>query len=260
VELVPGKEIPKDGWPETRSMLRRVDGTGDGVEIPKMDPAAAEFPGVVRWSADGNQVLVCQPLSPPESDGYAAKYGHWEYDPATGRKTEIKLPPGHQAVDWTADRNRLLTQVIEKADTGRRMFRGAIVDRRTGKVDFLLPPDRHTYPIRLSPDGSHVLCVAHQANHTLSLCAIKLSDGTETRLTDPAGEWSPLICGAWSPDGSRIAYARKKYYSLAGADAAANVQLVICDADGSNPKVIAGRTLLGEPLVRSNGFTVLDWR
>jgi Tol biopolymer transport system component len=99
---------------------------------------------------------------------------------------------------------------------------GAEMSLEGGESRNIPMPSPHAVPVRISPDGAHLLVVDGQGvPPSGSLWAVAITSGTARRLGDLSGE-----TGAWSPDGRMIAYARHN-------------ELLIADADGTGSRKLS---------------------
>jgi RNA polymerase sigma factor (sigma-70 family) len=269
IEEWPEGPLPKDKLPPRRPVVRRLDRKGDAVVIPKLDPAAPEPPCVRFWSADGSRLLVEQPLTPARSDGWHEKVSWWLFDPTTGKaeRVPVSVPAWHTVIDISPDGQTFLTHHYAIRPGKPTVIRLALVTRSGGKPEFITPADRDAYLGRFSPDGKRLLYIGagevERAGQRYQLSVMDLATRKSVRISDPEkGDLCPSC--SWSPDGKRVAYVRRKMFyppdPKAGGDPGCNFTVVVADADGKNPKVVAARTVIDKHVRSMSGLVVCDWR
>lgn len=174
------------------------------------------------------------------------------------RKARLKLPPEHQVVDVSADGKTLLTKTSEHESPKQMVF---VVPVATLKPEPLSDtPLVLAYSPRFSPDGKRVLWAkvveGQLTNPEVSGVFITdVATKKDTRVKLPDGVGGSQFC--WSPDGKRIAMSGERSVSnMKGADTISEV--TVCDADGSNAKVIVTRG----PSKQNSDERIrgLDWR
>jgi RNA polymerase sigma factor (sigma-70 family) len=266
-EIAPGTHS-KVGLPNTRAVVRRLDGTGRDVAIPKLDPSAPVDPLVAAWSPDGKRLLVRQPLVKSNVDGSFDRVIWRLVDPDTGKPDpgSVPVPDRHLVVDWSADGTRFLTWVIERPEGKPAASRLALAPRAGGEPEFITPDAVLVLVGRLSPDGTRLLFTSQRLDGGMpdgryQLYVMSLKDRKPVRVSDPEkGDVAGLGC-CWSPDGKRIAYVRSKpFYDRRKENNGCNFAVVVANADGSDLKVLYTRTLIGEHAPSSGGLSLFDWR
>jgi RNA polymerase sigma factor (sigma-70 family) len=266
-EFVPGPQ-PTTGLPNTRAVVRSLDGKSKDVVIPKLDPTAPVEPLVAVWSPDGKRLLVRQPLVKSNVDGSFDRVSWWLVDPITGKPDPdpVLVPDRHTVVDWSADGTRFLTWTIERPAEKPPTSRLALVPRDGGKPEFVTAEGVQALSGRFSPEGTKLLFSSHRLDGGVSdgryqLHVMSLKEQKPVRVSDPEkGDVAGLGC-CWSPDGRRIAYIRSKpFLDVREENTGCNFAVVVANADGSDPKVVHTRTLMGKHAPSSGGLSLFDWR
>jgi Tol biopolymer transport system component len=147
------------------------------------------------------------------------------------------------AAGFTIDRIQRLTTTgtayaAAISPDGRYVVHAKIVNHRSGlwtrqtatmsDVQIVPPADVHYAGITVSPDGNYVYYVVYPGESPMaSLYKISMLGGTPVKLVDDVD--SPVT---FSPDRTRFAFNR-------GVVSRGTVRLIVADADGSNPHVLA---------------------
>lgn len=256
-----------NGW--AKFQIRWLD-----LEAKEFDPKAiadeAYLP-TVAWAADGNRVYGShvdpEKLQAAPKQGQLLPFQTWVYDPATGKKTPVKLPPEHAVVGASPDGKTLLTRTTEFGNPKQVLYLTPVATLQPEK--FGDAPVVGLDAPRFSPDGKRLLWARRSgvgnAAGTPGVYVTDVATKKETKLDLPKEvEASGVHHVCWSPDGKRIALywyeqvPRPKNMPVpAGGAAPATVaagRLTVCDADGANPKVTHKRDAEGGTI------TGLDWR
>ena len=181
----------------------------------------------------------------------------------TKAKTSIKLPDGHEILDWSRDGEYFLTrfteQKTERKDEGRQLVIPAItlhlMNRDGTEYKCLTDPRDWSLFGRLSPDGKRVLYLGSHAKDkeldprvAFHLWVLDIASGKVEHVDGVAvGGVSTGFC--WSPDGKRISYAWRELPRLKGGslkDTESEFLLVVCDPDGTNAKTIVTEKRKGD--------------
>jgi RNA polymerase sigma factor (sigma-70 family) len=164
----------------------------------------------------------------------------WEFDPATGKKTRLKLPSDHAVLDISPDGKTLLTKTTEFGTDKQQVYLTPLGTLKPEK--FSDSPLAVVHTPRFSPDGKRVLWAKVPAGplnqDTMGVFVVEVATKKETKVNLPPGVQAYHLC--WSPDGTRIAFHWwEAVPSPNGGDTASRV--TVCDADGSNPTVVVKR-------------------
>ena len=155
--------------------------------------------------------------------------GHALLDPVSGESRGLDLPG--RALAWSPRGDRLAA-VVDQA---------VVVITLDGRVHRTIcgPPAICGIPA-WTPDGEAVAITRTMAGGKPDIWRVSLADGGETNLTRtaPASETNP----AWSPDGASIAYYQDE-----------DLQLVVADADGGEPRRLFAPISPGDPAWQASG-------
>jgi Tol biopolymer transport system component len=216
------------------------------------------------WSGDGTKLLVAT-VEPPQ--GGNQEFKHVIVDVETGQTSELKLPAGHLATDWSPDGNWFLTtSVAPKASQPTHaapIVQVELVSRDGATVRRISTPGQPAVLGRFSPDGRLVLyTVPNHEDDTGSLYVAKLSGGEPKQITPGLNEEPMGAC--WSPDGQRIAYVWRMRHPNGQAEHETESSLAIVDLDGHHLGTLLTETALPREGV-SNTQVILrlhspDWR
>jgi Tol biopolymer transport system component len=215
----------------------------------------AYHPSVVM-SADGKSVYYSHvdmaKVGNEPRKGENLPFESWAFDTATEKKTRLELPADHLIRDVSADGRMLLTTTTEFGSSRQEAY---VVPVATMKPERLTETTLLViHSPRFSPDGSRVLWGKMPDGpfdeKTTGVFVTDVVTKKDTRVNLPKGVGGEFLC--WSPDGKRIATSGTRPVSdLKGADTVCEV--AVCDADGSNAKVITKR----EP---NRAIMSVDWR
>lgn len=220
------------------------------------------------WSRDGKTVYFSHidpaKLEEAEKRGELDTHQNWSYRVADGKKTLLNLPPHHQIVDVSPDNSTFLT-----------ITRIAVADELN---IFLLPsttptPDKalvlakgFMYNGRFSPNGEQLVMSGSFVKpdepfdwKPWDIFVIDLKTDRRTRLNLPPEVYAMRQNRlSWSPNGKQIAVHWEEDVMVPPpppTNRRSNFlsRVTVCDADGSNAKVIIRRKYDEE-------ITGLDWR
>lgn len=184
------------------------------------------------WSADGSSVVV---TSRESADLKSWTTTNWIVELKTRKKTELKLPAGHEVTDWSRDGRWFLTTTLPaggKAGAEPRVT-VCLVSRDGSDVRRLSEEGQWAHSGRFSPDGRAVLYTARASREreTGNVFVVDVRAGKPRQATL---ELNAEVMGAcWSPDGKRIAYAWRRH----NADPPESFLSVI-GVDGKNPATL----------------------
>jgi RNA polymerase sigma factor (sigma-70 family) len=252
----------------------RLAPDGKRVAFMASDPTATEFtallhvadvgdkvgrslgvsPRAFAWSPAGAEIAYTEFLTPDKK----LSATHGIVNEKTGAKTELKLPDDHYITDWSRDGKHFVTTRIWP-------HAGVFLMNRDGTehkalTEKRLPAGSYGVGGRLSPDGKRLLFRVVMPEKgklaKMELAVLDVATGKVTPVADvPINGEVQSYC--WSPDGKRIAYAwaeelEGKPEDLAGAEIES--QIVVCEPDGKDARVIASR--------RGRLITIpgMDWR
>jgi hypothetical protein len=213
------------------------------------------------WSSDSKRILICERGRDAAGDE-ASRYR--VYDLAAKSFSELKVPSACWVNDWSADGKRLLTTV--DGDKGNSLRIAWVNADGTGQPAYITSENEEACLARLSPDGTRVLCklkpkLAKGEESKSRLCVIELATNKRTIVGEPGA----IEGYCWAADGSRIAYTWQRSPAARSDANVRETQLITCNADGSNRKIITSRIRKApESREESSGvviyFEVLDWR
>jgi Tol biopolymer transport system component len=241
----------------SKVVIQPRSGKGDSVTVPGTSVAIGEGCLLV-WSADGRRLLISENRAGKSG---ALEYRHRVYELATRKLTELKLPAGYGATDWSADGKRLLTTARDSEGNPRIAWLNA---DGIGKPEFLTPDGEFAYGARLSPDGRRMLyqggvrATANGRRPPVRLYVMDLASRKRVAVDTP-GKTNGYC---WSPDGTRIAYTWQKSLDRPKEVAERETLLITCDPDGKNRKTVTSRKYRPErptPYV-VHFFWVVNWR
>ena len=192
-----------------------TDGTGE-VQLTR-DAADHEDPA---WSPDGRKLAFIRIVDGNKQVALM--------DP-DGSGVETLTPVAQHALhpSWTPDSRRILyctdDDLRPPAKNEAEIYS---IDLGTRKIATLISGGVNTFPV-MSPDGHHV-AYRHMIGEMNSEVFVADADGSHVRnLTrHPSFEGWP----AWSPDGTRIAFAANRNSSY---------QIFVMDVDGGNVQLVA---------------------
>ena len=155
--------------------------------------------------------------------------GHALLDPVSGESHGLDLPG--RALAWSPQGDRLAA-VVDQA---------VVVITLDGRVHRTIcgPPAICGIPA-WTPDGAAVAITRTMTGGKPDIWRVSLAEGGETNLTKtaPASETNP----AWSPDGASIAYYQDE-----------DLQLIVADADGGEPRRLFAPISAGDPAWQASG-------
>ncbi|HUG91360.1 MAG TPA: hypothetical protein VML55_11030, partial [Planctomycetaceae bacterium] len=203
------------------------------------------------WSGDGTKLLVANVELRADS---RPEFRHAIVDVQTRQTSELKLPAGHFATDWSADGDWFLTTSFIPGEPQpapgvepRPGTQVELVNRDGSMVRRVSAPGQTAVDGRFSPDGRLALyTVANRENDTGSLHVAKLSGGTPRQITPGLNEEPMGAC--WSPDGKRIAYVWRMRHLKPQPGQETESSLAVVDLEGSHLG-----TLLTEKVLPSGG-------
>jgi dipeptidyl aminopeptidase/acylaminoacyl peptidase len=204
------------------------------------------------WSGDGTKLLVA---TIEAADGGRPGFRHVIVDVETRHTSEIKLPAGHFATDWSADGAWFLTTsfVAREPQESRPAPQVKLVQRDGSVVRRVSDSGQAAIDGRFSPDGRMVLYTVTNPEHdTGSLYVANLSGGKPRQITPGLNEEPMGAC--WSPDGQRIAYVWRMRHVNPQAGQETESSLAVVDLDGNH----AG-TLLTETAFPREGASKTQW-
>jgi Tol biopolymer transport system component len=239
------RQIGVDGYvlsPDRRSIafLSRDD-AGTSVFVRDEDGeltlvAAVAAASSLTWSPDGDQLAFDASVDPTctnikSSDGVGAAI---DRDSQWGRLTE---GGGNDGAPCDVD-----IYVVSP---------GSLAVRVTAS------PERDTSPA-WSPDGERIAFVSDQSGTDGDVYTMT-PEGDDVTRVSTGGGFAPV----WSPDGSRLAYF-DAFLLPGGGASIVERRLIVAEADGSDPRVVAGPSagaqLAWSPDGRSLAYTVWESR
>lgn len=175
-------------------------------------------------------------------------------DVETTETSELKLPPNHLVVDWSPDRQWLLTVSLPEGDPPTPHVNLA---RPDGTVVRRLSAPQHNAPLgRFSPDGKHVLYVTGgRPAHSGQVFVTDLSGGEPVQVTNHPN--CQLMGACWSPDGKRIAYAWRERDPEAKPGQPTESHLMTVTVDGGHLRTLMTETGAGPGVMTLHSP---DWR
>lgn len=183
---LPAGTVPTRRSPKLRATLPDVP-----VPAVSVPPVSAPAPAEVVGSIPTTPVTVAAPL---EAYVVTARHGYWiaEPDKPTARWL---MPLVNSGDSWSPDG----TKIAHRSTPGQI----SITDVRTGERRTLLEGNGSRADPRWSPDGRHV--AIHEGNSDRqSVLIVDLSGNGVARFGDRVDSQNGY---AWSPDGTRIAFA-----------------------------------------------------
>ncbi len=218
-----------------------------------------------HWMPDGKTLLVRG-----YEKGGAGKLEDWLLDPATDKRTAVKVPADFLVRAVGPDGKTTIVdewKVTPKEWRQRAHVWKIGTDTPTPLLDMHASFD-NLRPV-FSPDGKRLLCkVKHYATYTPlgngqfqdadfkfhGLLVVDLATKKQTVVKDSGEKPEWRICGyAWSPDGKKVAYIEESRLPTPPGQPTRNPHRVtVCDPDGTNAKEVY--TAHGDWLL---GF---DWR
>ena len=202
---------------EGHEQLFVMDADGRNIRQITHDPADHEDPA---WSPDGAWIAYVQVNGTQE----VIRRMHLD-----GTGDEALSPPDVRAIhpSWSPDGRRVLYCTDDDLHPPRKNDSDIfVVDVASHRVTRLISGGVNTYPV-LSPDGRRI-AFRRMLGEMNSEVFVADSDGSNPRnLTNhPAFDGWP----AWSPDGTRIAFASNRN---------ANYQVFVMNADGTGVRLVA---------------------
>ncbi|MBX9627257.1 MAG: hypothetical protein K2X82_25870 [Gemmataceae bacterium] len=246
----PNKPIQKPGG---RLYVVSTDGSGKPVDL------AVDECRTLAWSPDGTEVVTTEfhhrpgivPL--PGRKEARALIAHTRVDIRTGNRTELDLPDGQLATDWSRDGRHFVTTAMG-VEGGQETADVRLVSPDGAAEKKLTDPDELALLGRLSPDGKRLLYVRFDRKvRARELIVRDLAAGKAAVVEVP--DLGAVVGYCWSPDGKRIAYTRHGL-KIVEPDKV-DWTLTVCDPDGKNATVIAKHQ--GPPQPLDTGGWV-DWR
>jgi RNA polymerase sigma factor (sigma-70 family) len=219
----------------------------------KEGQSLAVSPRAFAWSPDGSEIAYTE--FPAQEKKLSAK--HAIINIKTGAKTELKLPEDHYITDWSRDGKHLVT-------TRTWPHAGIFLMNRDGTqaqalTDKPLPKGSYGLFGRLSPSGKQLLFQVvtppdkKDQRPKVELTVLDIATGKVTPVAG-VGINGEVQSYCWSPDGRRIAYVWSEVLEDNLVDREIESQVVICDPDGSNARLIV--TEKGRLVT----IPAMDWR
>ena len=246
-------QTSKDGYSELWAM--GWDGNNNHLALNERDlskPAPGKDYGErrlhnVRW-VPGRHVIAFDTVAAPLGAGVLPLAEAWTLDVDTGSLQLVTGTDGANEPAFSPDGSRLalLRRGTDQAPAGNLVLTNM---NGSGEQTLLSLPDglsQHSYGSQLSwlPDGS-VLWAAipdatfGSAGHLNGITLYSIQGSEAAQVVKHIDAFETF----WSPDGKRLAYTRIP------ADAADQRELVLADADGSNPQSYA----------RVDGGAFINW-
>jgi dipeptidyl aminopeptidase/acylaminoacyl peptidase len=150
------------------------------------------------------------------------------FDPATGERTSLTTVEGISALSWSPDGTAIAIAIPSSGVS--------IIDLATGHSTSIARIGTiEDHGLSWSPDGARLALAPH------GRIIVVGADGSDRRILVGHGA-SPGPDGAWSPDGTRIAYVRTP-----GSARGVSLEVWVIGADGSDPtRLFQGECCLGD--------------
>jgi hypothetical protein len=187
------------------------------------------------------------------------------YDLDQDNVIELNVPPQYWPSDWSAPEQRLLVTIREGEHANGLAW---INVDGSGDPEYLILAGENeaAWDFRVAPDGLRILCQMGPKGPPWDatqgrLTVVDLAGGKRVQIDEPGQTYG--CC--WSPNGARIAYTWQPMLDHPEQVNEREIQLITCDPDGSNRKVVTQRkytippnssAIAGYPIF----FSVLDWR
>ncbi len=175
------------------------------------------------WSPDGTKIHVSQ------SSAKTLRVEHYTVDVKTREVKALETLRGHLVKDWSRDGKYFLTVKVGEAERWQPKSIHLINTDGT-EINQLASTKGWCDAMRLSPDGTRVLCILDG-----KLAVVTVADPKKIMFVEGIAEGAEVTGSDWSPDGKQIAYYTGTFHERSEK---LESLLVIADPTGKNSKVI----------------------
>jgi Tol biopolymer transport system component/DNA-binding winged helix-turn-helix (wHTH) protein len=219
----------------------RADGTGILAGAPR--PSVAPV-----FSPDGEKIAFRLEDDSELGKGSGHPPGIYVSDLGSGELIQLTTEEQNGNPTWSPDGESLAFVRTKQEDRG--IYR---VSAKGGEVRRFMAVDGHSSQTDLawSPDGKYIAFTSASPNGSAPLFAFSIATNDVRPLTDPVGkdqDWGP----AYSPDGSRIAFVRRRI-----ADLAENIFVASLQGGAAQQLTFGGGAIESPPTWTSDGKWVV---
>jgi TolB protein len=227
---------PLGGQPQLLNLGEIQVMNADGSDLdPLTDNSAAEFTDAgPAWSPDRRRIAFLR--APAGTPGTNEDLLVMNADGSGQVGILSRVPPALRAVgapDWSPDGTRIVFSMSHERSNGRQIF---LVDPDGANLIALTAGSPESFNPAWSPDGKRIAFSRKVGSGANPFAVFVMSADGRNVLRVATGALGDRL--AWSPDGRKLAYMRR------GAAAVGN-ELVVMNADGTAPLVVASGSISG---------------